>query len=470
MNDLTKKQKTLILLLVFIIMPFFYSLSISSPEGTSVRSDEKPGRVRFIRDLTYEKNGRTIHEHNILREEIRLINRAEEFILLDMFLFNDTYNKDKDSYPNVSDSLMLSLIKRKKEKPELDIVFITDPYNEFYGSYKEKHLAEMEQHGIVTIVTDLDKMRDSNPLYSGFYRVYLRWLGTGGAWIPNPMDSTAPGINLRSLLKLLNMKANHRKTLCTDKGAIVSSANPHDPSCFHSNVAIFLESDVINDIIESERAVAEFSGTEIKEFRYKYSPGNDKDMVRLVTDGAIGKELRSAVKETEAGDSITMGIFYISEFGLLKELGDAVERGVSVKIIADPNKDAFGMKKNGRPNREALTRLKKKHPAAEIRWYSTTGEQYHTKMAFIEMKDKNRLIAGSSNYTRRNMDGYNMESDLSIETPADSALSVRIGRYFEKLWNNEDAIYTVDFEKFRKESTVSCIFYMFQEALGLCSW
>lgn len=470
MNNLTKKQKVLLALLVFIIVPFFYSISIDAPMGTSVRSDEKPGRVRFIRDLSYEKNGQTVHDHNILREEIALINRAEEFILLDMFLFNDTYNKNKDSYPHDSDSLMLSLIERKKEKPELEIVFITDPYNDFYGSYKEKHLAEMERHGIVTVVTDLDKMRDSNPLYSGFYRVYLRWLGTGGTWIPNPMDATAPKINLRSLLKLLNMKANHRKTLCTDKGAIVSSANPHDPSSYNSNIALFIESDTINDIIEAERAVAAFSGTKINRFHYKYRPGNDSDMIILITDGAIGEKLRASVCETEKGDSITMGIFYISEFKLLKELGAASDRGVSVRIIADPNKDAFGMKKNGRPNREALTRLKKMHKDIEVRWYNTSGEQYHTKMAFFEMKDKNTLIAGSANYTRRNMEGFNMESDLCISTPKMSDLSVRINRYFEKLWNNQDANYTSEFEKYKKDSTVSWLFYVLQEALGLCSW
>ncbi|MEG1642016.1 MAG: phospholipase D-like domain-containing protein [Synergistaceae bacterium] len=434
--------------------------------------DFAPGNVRFIRDLTYVKEGKTVHEPHILREEIALINKAEKFILTDMFLFNDTYNKNKDCYPNASDSLMLALIEKKKSNPNIEIVFITDPYNEFYGSYKEKHLKEMENNGIITIVTDLDKMRDSNPLYSGFYRVYLKWLGTGSVkWIPNPMDSTAPNINIRSLLKLLNLKANHRKTLCTDKGAIVSSANPHDPSFYHSNVAVFIESDMINDIIESERAVAKFSGIDIPKFEYKAEEKLLSDnKIRLLTDGAIGEGLKENIDKAEKGDTINIGIFYISEFELLSKLGEASHRGANVKIIADPNKDAFGMKKNGRPNREALTKLKTNVPNVEIKWYNTTGEQYHAKIALFEFEDSNTIILGSGNYTRRNIDAYNMESDVEIRTSKNSEISQNVTAYFDMIWNNKNGIYTVNFDKFKKESKISYLFYIVQEALGLCSW
>ena len=51
-------------------------------------------------------------------------------------------------------------------------------------------------------------------------------------------------MSLRSYLEMLNFKANHRKVFVADSAdgpvTIVSSANPHDASSAHSNVALLI--------------------------------------------------------------------------------------------------------------------------------------------------------------------------------------------------------------------------------------
>lgn len=83
-----------------------------------------------------------------------------------------------------------------------------------------------------------------------------------------------------------------------------------------------------------------------------------------------------------------MGIFYISDVKVLSALSEAAKRGVNIQIIADPNKDAFGLKKNGTPNRMALSRLAKENGSIKIRWYHTNGEQYHSKLVFLNSPKK----------------------------------------------------------------------------------
>ena len=47
-----------------------------------------------------------------------------------------------------------------------------------------------------------------------------------------------PKLTLRNLLRALNVKADHRKIFLNEENVVVSSANIHDPSYFHENVAI----------------------------------------------------------------------------------------------------------------------------------------------------------------------------------------------------------------------------------------
>ncbi|WP_277219129.1 phospholipase D family protein [Peptoniphilus vaginalis] len=464
-----KKKKIMILILLLVIIPILYSLNTKNPPGTNLSSDFKDANCEFLYDLTYLKDGKRLHEKRIFKREMDLIKNAQDFLMVDFFLFNDEY-PDTMNFPNQVEEMTDLLIAKKKENPAMPILFVTDPINNFYGAYEEDNLKRLRENGIEVVVTDLNKMRDSNALVSGFYRAYLQWFGTsGGGWIKNFFDKDADKVNIRSILKLANFKGNHRKVLISEKEALVASANPHDPSAHHSNVAMVFHGKSMEDLIKSESIFFDKLPDVIENFKAEEVTSPYK--LKVITEGKIYDEISKNIKETKKGDEINLGIFYLSEFRILRELGEASKRGVDVKIIADLNKDAFGLEKNGSPNRPALSELKEDYPDINIRWYQTSGEQFHTKFIYFDFKDKNPLaILGSANYTRRNLDNFNLETNLAVEMEKDSPMAKEMKDYYARIWNNKDGDYTLPLEDFYEKGFLLRILWKIQEKTGLCTW
>lgn len=459
----------MIIILLLVIIPILYSLSTKNPPGTNVSSDFKDANCEFLYDLTYLKDGKRLHEKRIFKREMELIKNAKDFLMVDFFLFNDEYPSSM-SFPSQVEEMTDLLIAKKKENPAMPILFVTDPINNFYGAYEEDNLKRLRENGIDVVITDLNKMRDSNALVSGFYRAYLQWFGTsGGGWIKNFFDKDADKVNVRSILKLANFKGNHRKVLISEKEALVASANPHDPSAHHSNVAIAFHGKSMEDLIKSESIFFDKLPSVIENFKAEEVTSLYK--LKVITEGKIYDEISKNIKETKKGDEINLGIFYLSEFRILRELGDASKRGVDVKIIADLNKDAFGLEKNGSPNRPALSQLKEDYPDINIRWYQTSGEQFHTKFIYFDFKDKNPLaILGSANYTRRNLDNFNLETNLAVEMEKDSPMAKEMKDYYARIWNNKGGDYTLPLEDFYEKGFLLRILWKIQEKTGLCTW
>lgn len=459
----------MILILLLIIIPIIYSLNTKNPPGTNLSSDFRDADCEFLYDLTYLKDGKRLHEKRIFNREMELIKNAQDFLMLDFFLFNDEY-PDSMTFPSQVEEMTDLLIAKKKENPAMPILFVTDPINNFYGAYEEDNLKRLRENGIEVVVTDLNKMRDSNALVSGIYRAYLQWFGTsGGGWIKNFFDKDADKVNIRSILKLANFKGNHRKVLISEKEALVASANPHDPSAHHSNVAMVFRGKSMEDLIKSESIFFDKLPDVIENFKAEEVTSPYK--LKVITEGKIYDEISKNIRETKKGDEINLGIFYLSEFRILRELGEAAKRGVNVKIIADLNKDAFGLEKNGSPNRPALSELKEDYPDINIRWYQTSGEQFHTKFIYFDFKDKDPLaILGSANYTRRNLDNFNLETNLAVEMKKDSPMAREMKNYYARIWNNEDGDYTLPLEDFYESRFFMRILWKIQEKTGLCTW
>ena len=459
----------MIIILLLIIIPIIYSLNTKNPPGTNLSSDFKDADCEFLYDLTYLKDGNRLHEKRIFNREMDLIKNAQDFLMLDFFLFNDEY-PDSMTFPSQVEEMTDLLIAKKKENPAMPILFVTDPINNFYGAYEEDNLKRLRENGIELVVTDLNKMRDSNALVSGIYRAYLQWFGTsGGGWIKNFFDKDADKVNVRSILKLANFKGNHRKVLISEKESLVASANPHDPSAHHSNVAMVFRGKSMEDLIRSESIFFDKLPDVIENFKAEEVTSPYK--LKVITEGKIYDEISKNIKETKKGDEINLGIFYLSEFRILRELGEAAKRGVDVKIIADLNKDAFGLEKNGSPNRPALSELKEDYPDINIRWYQTSGEQFHTKFIYFDFKDKDPLaILGSANYTRRNLDNFNLETNLAVEMKKDSPMARDMKDYYTRIWNNKDGDYTLPIEDFYESRFIMRILWKIQEKTGLCTW
>jgi phosphatidylserine/phosphatidylglycerophosphate/cardiolipin synthase-like enzyme len=164
-------------------------------------------------------------------------------------------------------------------------------------------------------------------------------------------------------------------------------------------------------------------------------------------------------------------MFYLAHREIIRELIRAAERGAETRIVLDPNKDAFGFEKNGIPNRQAAAELiKKSDGKIQVRWYLTHGEQFHTKVIAVYKKDQVVIIGGSANYTRRNLDNYNLESDLMVALKAGDPVAVEFEQYFDRIWENRDGIYTGDFSEYRDDSLWKVWIYRIQEETGLSTF
>lgn len=466
------KIKIRYIIILLLLVPFIYSLFTKNYKNSNLDGEFYPAKnVDFLHDLTYMKDGQLVKDQSIFKEQIKLIANAKEFIILDLFLYNDEYDRSKMDFANQVEEMTEALIKKHKEDQSLDIVFITDELNNFYGSYKQKHLKRLEAEGIKVNLVNLNTIRDSNPLYSGLYRFYIKHFGQSDkGFIKNIFDPQGPKLSIRSFLRLLNFKANHRKVLITEEAALVSSSNPHDPSSKHSNVAVKFYGKAMEDLIKSELGLVADKYENIQAF--KAEEVLDKNIkIRAISEKKIFDALEENILKAEEGDQINIGIFYIADRKLLKSLADASKRGVEIRIIADLNKDAFGLEKNGAPNRPALSQLVDENPEIQVRWYQTHGEQFHTKMAIFSYKDKDpRIILGSANFTRRNLQNYNLETDLELSLSKDSDFYKEVESYYEKIWTNQDGNYTVPLEDYYEDGKFLRILWKIQEFTGLCTW
>lgn len=427
------------------------------PEGVSYLGDiYRTEDVQLFTDLTYaeDREGTGLkRELEIFDEVYHMIDEAEEFIVLDFFLF-DPYSDEQIEFPDIVQTLTANLLLKKQQHPDMPIVFITDPINTGYGSYTNEWLENMEDAGIDVVYTNLDRLRDSTPIYSGLYRMFFQWADIErDGWIPNAMASQMDDMKLSSYLKLLNVKANHRKLVITDKAGLISSANPHNASGLHGNVALKVSGPILNDMLEAEEAVMEFSGGgELP--RVDMPEGEGEYLVQYLTENKILEGLLADLEATESGDTIWMGMFYLAKRDILTALIDAAERGVDVKLILDPNANAFGNKKTGLPNRPVVHELlEDSENRISVRWYNTVVGQYHTKLTYIKREGESLVYNGAANFTERALDNYNLESDLRVVAPNDSELVTELDGYFNRLWTNDGAMYTLDTEVYQDELT-----------------
>ncbi|MDF2815553.1 MAG: phospholipase [Paenibacillus sp.] len=466
------------ILVLFYTAVVVYHTNKPLPDGISVEGPihyVTDTDIHFLSDLTYKghSDGQTIQEQNIFERVYKAIDEAKQFIVVDMFLYNGYYKKEQ-SFPPLSQTLTDKLIAQKKKYPQMSIVVITDAINTSYGSHPSPELERLQAAGIETVLTDVDPLRDSTPLYSAWWRIFAQWFGqSGNATLPNGMANRAPDMTTRSYLKLLNVKANHRKVIVTEQTVIVPSANAHDASFYNSNSAIEVRGDLIGDVLESEQAAIRMSDSSVKLPQYNpVGPNNGNIQVRLLTEGKILDHVRKDLSEAGADDTIWMGMFYLADRQVVRQLLKASDRGAQIRLILDPNENAFGSEKIGIPNRPVASELlKKSGNRIQVRWYNTTKEQYHTKLMVIESKEHAVIHNGSANFTSRNLDDLNLETNLKVVAPTESKVATEVNEYFRRLWNNEGAAFTLDYTEYQEETVfLKRILYRLQGWLGFTTF
>lgn len=413
----------------------------------------------------------------IFDEMFRMIRQARRLVVLDIFEFNAP-GESEVRYRPLAEELCHTLLERKREVPELEIVVISDPINSVYGGRATPHFDALRRAGIDVHITDLAKTRDPNPSWSALWRLAFRWLGNTphGGRLPNPLG---PGrVTLRSYLALLNLNANHRKTLVVDHGerwqALVSSSNADDASSDYLDTALRFGGAAALDLLDSELAIASWSGPVRR--RLHVRPGDAASLearahdalprIRLVTEGAIRNQLLEIIDAARSGEQLDMAVLFIAHRGVIHALERANRRGVAIRLLLDPNRAHFGHASPGIPNCQAACELHRAGIA--IRWYDTRGEQAHSKMMLRSgVQRPAELLLGSANYTRRSLDDLNLEADISLLAPPTHPVIREALAMFERHWGNlQGECFSVPFDTYADASKLRYWRYRLMEATG----
>lgn len=446
------------------------------PEGLDYTGKLRHAQVKFLADQTYlDAQGRQQQEHHIFKEMLRMIEEAQSTIILDMFLFNQQVGESQLQHKQMTQELTDALVMKRRLAPQVEIFVITDPVNSVYGGIQPAHYRQLRQAGIDLMETNLLPLRTSNPVWSGFWYICCQDIGNNPekGWLPNPLGTEE--ITLRSYMELFNFKANHRKTLVVDtlegwKG-LVTSMNPHDGSSRHSNVALVVKGMTAIDLLKTEQTVAMMSKGNIPFVVIKdVEAEKTEPQVQVLTEEAIYDGVLDMIKTAQKAETeLDVAMFYLSERKIIRELIAAHERGVKVRVLLDPNKDAFGRTKNGIPNRPVASEL---HDAGiEVRWCDTQGEQCHSKMILKRTMYQADMILGSANFTARNLKNYNLETDLRVIGPQNAQVFKDATGYFNAAWSNQDGKQmSVEYSQYADESTLKYALYRFMEWSGLSTF
>ncbi len=442
------------------------------PEGLSYAGKLLPAQqVRFLADQTWvDDTGQRHVQQEIFDAVFNIIGQAQQFILLDMFLYNDFQGPVAEQTRALSEQLTQALVAQKQRYPSIKLIVITDPINNVYGGAPSSQLQQLRDAGIEVVITDLEQLRDSSPVYSFLWRWFIKPFGNSSAnTLPSPFGSER--VSIRSQLRLLNFKANHRKVLIADSSrgyvGVVTSANPHDGSSAHRNVAVEFSGAALGDLLATEKAVLALSGAPVPEITLPAMDEPAEISVQVLTERKIQNAVLQTINIAAAGDRLDLMMFYLSDRDIIEAIKRARRRGVTQRILLDPNKDAFGRTKNGIPNRPVAYELHKQ--GIPIRWCDTHGEQCHAKLLLSHhRKGASTMIVGSANFTRRNLDNYNLETDLLLRGGSNAPVFTDAQVYFDLMWHNgAGKNMSVDYKVYADKSWLKRWLYRFMEASGV---
>lgn len=464
---------------------------VPAHQAVGLAGPERPvADIRFFNDSSWLEDGRRQLSQSVFDGIFDAIRAANSLIVLDMFLFNDWQGPVPETHRALSSELTQVLIAQKKRHPAMDIIVISDPINTVYGGLPSRHFDALESAGIHVVLTKLDQLQDSNPLWSGIWRALIKpWGNASGNILPNPFGKGR--VSIRSYLALLNFKANHRKLMIADKQGAellgwLGSANPHDGSSAHRNIALRFSGESVLDLLSGERALLVMNGADqlvaLLDKRLAVMASNGArlglaetpaatgaEKMQIISESAIHEAVLFAIRRAREGDSIDMAMFYLSEREIVTALKQAASKGVLVRVLLDVNSDAFGRSKNGVPNRPVAAELVKASVA--VRWCLTQGEQCHAKWLHVKHSGGHEFILGSANFTKRNLRDLNLETNVRLVLAADNTVTSEMLEFFDSQWSNtQGREYSAAYDEYANDSALLALQYRFMEMTGLSTF
>ncbi len=93
-------------------------------------------------------------------------------------------------------------------------------------------------------------------------------------------------------------------------------------------------------------------------------------------------------------------------------------------------------------------------------------------MMLIDYRDGTSvLLAGSANFTRRNLENFNLETDVAVRGSSDADVLSDAREFFDLLWVNEPARrFSADYAEFSDRSLSKRALYRFMERSGISTF
>jgi hypothetical protein len=419
----------LVLLLAWLSLVFWNSAK-PLPPGTHIVSQVSrlsEADVDFVHESSRRPDGPA--------REMSAIDHAEQLIVVDR--------------SPVTQELAQHLLARKRARPNLRIVLVTDPGNEAFGGTPPQTLSSLEESGIIVARVRLERLRDSNPLYSGLWRLMFGW------W-SDPFDETPRQVTLPAWSRMQNFKADQRQLVVADDGsggwtAVIGPAG--------TSAGLILRGSLARAMIAGELQIAAWS---TDDDRLPAGPPMDGRGVgsidaRFLTEGAIETALLDAIAAAGSGDEISIAVQNLSDRRLVGAALGAAARGARLQVL---------LARNRMPNQAVAGELLRDGAGhIEVRWCPTETGASLPKLLVVQHRNDLWMNFGSANFTRRNLGDLNLESSVELRMPARAAPARAVTEYFSKIWSNAAA--DADFADQRPAAYWR---YRFAEATGLSSF
>ena len=410
--------------LLFVMALGFYHHYKPLPSGLDFASAEYIVNESDLKLLVGAPSLTSTSSALIIDQIYQHIAEANQYILLDQTVFNDYSPANK----NFSSELTKRLVAKKASSPDLKIDFITDPFNTLYGGSNNAYLESLRAAGINVIVTDLASLPDSNPYYSAWWRAFVAWLGNSPryAWFANPWDESGLSRStLRSRLAYLNFKANERKVFVADHlGQLVSIISAGD-------LAVSVRGPLAESVYQSESALARLSHNSLYSLPLNLlnqapAATNRYAKVKLLTEQRVKLAVLEGINKLESGDELKIASNYLSDQTIISALLASADNGVLIQVLLDPTKTS-------RVNLASAEELSlASHRSIKLKWANAATAQII--IARSKADKQMTVITGSSSLTRRDLDNYNLQSNLALVLNTDWNLAADFDHYFANAW------------------------------------
>lgn len=418
----------LALLLAWLALVFWNSAK-PLPPGTHIVSQTARLAEADV-DFVHEPQGPRAAQ----MQDLWPIDAAEQMIVL-------------DASP-VTAELARHLLARIRQRPNLKVVVVTDPGSEAFGGTALETLASLEEAGVIVVRVRLDRLRDSNPLYSGLWRLVLGW------W-SDPFDEVPAQSSLPAWLRMQNFKADRRQLVVADDGAggWIAHIAPEGAAA-----GLTLRGSLARAMVAGELQIAAWSTDDDRLPQSLPMAGRGVGSIdaRFLTEGAIEAALLDAVAAAGSGDQICIDVEDLSDRRLITGLLSAAARGSRLQVL---------LARNPMPNQPVAGELLRDGGGRiEVRW-RPIARAVHLELLLVRHRADLWMNMGSANFTRRDLGDLNLEAAVELRLPVRASPARAAMAYFEDSWASASAD-----PGFAQESPLAYWRYRFAEATGLSSF